>query len=89
MLVRWICQMLEQRAEAAETQLTRHREGLAAEVEKRKRLARAAKALLTIGKRTLENPKYDGYFQELKAALLAFEVADVFAEADKGGSDGR
>lgn len=33
------------------------------------RLREAAQAILDIGKRDMSNPKYEGYFNELRAAL--------------------
>ena len=42
---------------------------LASAKERERVLREAAKGLLDIGKRDMINPKYDGYFESLKAAI--------------------
>ena len=54
----------KQRAEQAEADLATLLAGIAA-------LEQAATSLLEIGKRDMSNPKYDGYFDSLRAALAA------------------
>jgi hypothetical protein len=39
------------------------------ELEAASRVRNAAQAILEIGKRDMSNPKYDGYFTELREAI--------------------
>jgi hypothetical protein len=50
--------------------------------EKSLRLRHALKAILEIGKRDLSNPKYDGYFEEARLAIILCEIDGTLSKIE-------